>query len=201
MFGCSCSMSAHLEIWVLRAKSNINACYWGEKSLLRAAIRSTVVRLSSLTFILHLTALFSCPWQPNTSQAFHTWWSHPVIYRLAALRKSSLHARRAPGGEARHRLLPAMPRLYWSRRRRCDVWLTESFLFHSAATKPAFHSDVKTVKDSSPTCFLKGKTVVTWRARRWMLTLLCKYLTSRASTVITGFSSMFKKHFFFRVYM
>ena len=60
----------------------------GREKVFHAAIRSTVVRLSSLTFIFLLTALFSCPWQPNTSQALCMWWSHCMIYRLAVWGKA-----------------------------------------------------------------------------------------------------------------
>lgn len=72
-----------------RLKSNVNACNLETKWAPPCShIRSTVVRLSSLTFISHLTALFSCPWQPNTSEALYMRWSHRMIYRLAMWAKA-----------------------------------------------------------------------------------------------------------------
>lgn len=55
---------------------------------IKGTIRRTFGRLSSLAFIFHLTSLFSCHWQPNTSQSLCMWWSHWVIYKLAVWGKA-----------------------------------------------------------------------------------------------------------------
>lgn len=146
----------------------LNVCFFKKKI---AAIRSTVVRPSCLTFIFHLTAPFSCPWQPNTSRAVYMWWSHCMIYRLAVWGKAVCRPG-SPGG-IYHGLcnIVCFQWYCFSSRRDDGVWLTESFLFHLAATKPAFHWDVKTVKDPSPTCFSERNHC----CHTERLTQLCKH--------------------------
>ena len=146
---------------------------WKLNGLLHAAMRNTVVRLSSLTFISHLTALFSCPWQPHTSEALYMRWSHRMIYRLAVWAKAvcmlgspgefttactTLSAR---GDTVAFQADEAMSSD--SQRAFCSIQLLQNLLFTEMSRQS--RTQVQLV-------FLKGKTVVI--RKEWMLTLLCK---------------------------
>lgn len=91
------------------------------------------------------------------------------MYRTAvwgkAVSRSTGHIWGGGGGgwrriHIRHSLLPTTQQC-WTRS--SVVWLTEGFLFRSAATESAVRSDAEAAWDWSPTCFLS------WES--WMLTL------------------------------
>ncbi len=143
-----------------------------KKSILHAAIRSTVVCLSSLTFIFHLTALFSCPWQPNTSQTLHMWWSHCGIYRLAGWGKAVCMLG-SPGEftAACTSLSASSDTVAFQAEETMQSDSQRAFCPIQQRQNRAFHGDVKTFKDSGPTCFSERKYCCHTGELTWMLAL------------------------------
>lgn len=150
--------------------------FYSKKRFLRAVIRSSAVHLSSLTFIIHLTAMFSCPWQPNTSQALCMWWSHGMIYRLAVWGKAVCML----GGPGEFTMacttLSASSNTVAfhadetmqsdSQRAFCSIRRPQNLLFTEMSRQS--RAPVHLV-------FLKGETAVILES--WLLTLLSKCLT------------------------
>lgn len=143
----------------LKSNIKLEACYWKNVSVQAEG----VVCLSFFTWQ-------PCPPAPNTTHITCTPRDEVIAWYIGLLCEEKQFACSAAPGN-----LPLPVQLchcfqwYYSFSSRQDdaVWLTESFLFHSVATKPAFHWNVKAVKDSSPTCFSESwdcfHTAKSWR--------------------------------------